>query len=119
MKKNLTFIAMSKKPVRAFFVGRAVAEGIYEQLEKLFANTLSEISKFDAEQRENFRQFSEEVLERAYREAEQEMENSQNNGVAEASTSIQPRDLQTIIDELRAEVAQARAELQRYRSNSV
>lgn len=109
---------MSKKPVHAFFVGRALAEGIYEQLEKLFTNTLSEVSKFDAEQREKLRQFSEQVLERADREAQKEILVSENKSYT-STENQQPKDLQTIIDELRAEVAQARAELQRYRSNSV
>ena len=109
---------MSKKPVHAFFVGRALAEGIYEQVEKLFTNALSEISKFDAEQRERLREFSEQVLERAELEAQSELEASEESSNAPA-TKVQPKDLQATIDELRAEVAQTRAELQSYRSNSV
>ena len=109
---------MSKRPVHAFFLGRAVAEGIYEQLGKLFSDVITEISKFDAEQREKMRQFSEKAIERADREAQKEIEERPTYSSTTA-TSTQPKDLQAIIDELRAEVAQTRAELQRYRSNSV
>ncbi|NEP44096.1 MAG: hypothetical protein F6K35_34670, partial [Okeania sp. SIO2H7] len=102
----------------AFFLGRAVAEGIYEQLGKLFSEVITEISKFDAEQREKLRQFSEKVLEHADREAAREIEEGQNYSNAPA-TSTQPKDLQAIIDELRAEVAKTLSELRKYRSNSV
>lgn len=57
--------------VHAFFVGRAVAQGIGEQLEKAATDALSEFGKFDAEQRERFRDFTEQVLQRAEREQSQ------------------------------------------------
>ena len=49
---------MSKPTVDSFFMGRAFAEGLYEQLENLLTNTMSELGKFDAQQRENLRQFT-------------------------------------------------------------
>ena len=105
---------MSKSPLHAFFVGRAIAEGVYEQLENVVTNSLSTIGKFDAEQRENLRSFIEEALERADREAQTE-----NNISSSSNPNYQPKDLQAIIDDLRAEVAQVRSELQKYRSGSV
>lgn len=108
---------MSDPLVHAFFVGRAVAEILNEQLENALTDALSELGKFDAEQRERMRQFTEEVMERANRSAE-------TTTIAKTTTAIvpqdsQPLDLQAMIDELRAEIALLRAELQRYRSSSV
>ncbi|MGF1494597.1 MAG: DUF6825 family protein [Microcoleaceae cyanobacterium] len=114
---------MSKPAVDAFFIGRAVAEGIYEQLESLFTNALSELGKFDAEQRENIRQFTEQVVARADREAEVALQNNSAPGMSVVSgPTISPStpsvDWQEVIDGLRAEVAQLRSELQRYRNQS-
>lgn len=108
---------MSSPLVHAFFVGRAAAEILSDKLETALTDALSELGKFDAEAREQLRQFTEDVLERANREAEVAT-------VARTTTAIvpqgsQPVDLQAMIDELRAEIALMRAELQRYRSNSV
>ena len=109
---------MSKPPVHAFFVGRALAEALYEQLESAATNALSELGKFDAEQRQRLRQFTDRVVERANREADSAIQN--RTGTATTTTTIQdtqPADLQATIDELRAEVALVRSELQRYRSS--
>jgi polyhydroxyalkanoate synthesis regulator phasin len=108
---------MSNPLVQAFFVGRVVAEILNEQIESALTDALSELGKFDAETRERLRQFSQEVMERANREAEAAT-------LGRTTTSIvpqgsQPVDLQAMIDELRAEIALLRAELQRYRSSSV
>lgn len=107
---------MTNPLVQAFFVGRAVADTLNEQLENALTDALSELGKFDAEQRERLRQFTEKVMERADREAE-------NARVAQTTTAIvtqgsQSVDLQAMIDELRAEIALLRSELQRHRSNS-
>lgn len=107
---------MSDPLVHAFFVGRAVAEIINEQLENSLTDALSELGKFDAEARERLRLFTEQVIERANREAE-------TSKLGRTTTALvpqgsQPVDLQAMIDELRAEIALLRAELQRYRSNS-
>ncbi|MDP5337090.1 MAG: hypothetical protein NWQ28_00755 [Nodularia sp. (in: cyanobacteria)] len=108
---------MSNPLVQAFFVGRAVAEVINERLEVAVTDALSDLGKFDAEAREQMRQFTEEVLERANRAAEAaNAGQSTPGGGYSGSGSV---DLQATIDELRAEIALLRNELQRYRSNSV
>lgn len=106
---------MSKPSVDAFFVGRAVAEGLYEQLENILTNALSELGKFDAEQRERLRQFTDQVLERANLEAQMTHQGTSSSVSRSNSQSI---DLQATIDELRAEVAELRSELQRYRNRN-
>ncbi|MBD2414613.1 MAG: hypothetical protein KME52_10190 [Desmonostoc geniculatum HA4340-LM1] len=107
---------MSNPLVQAFFVGRAVAEVVNERLEVALTDALSELGKFDAETREQFRQFTEEVLERANRAAE-----AANTGQASTSTrqpGSEPIDVQAEIDQLRAEIALLRTELQHYRRTS-
>lgn len=107
---------MSNPLIHAFFVGRAFAEAIGEQVEITVTNALSELGKFDAEQRERLRQFTEQVMERASRAEEMSMQGRPESGGF--STGSQT-DLQAMIDDLRAETAQLRAELQRYRNRSV
>ena len=110
---------MSKPPVHAFFVGRAVAEALYEQLESAATNAFSELGKFDAEQRERLRQFSDRVVDRANRAADEAMQTRTGTATTSSTTiqDIHPADLQVTIDELRAEVALVRSQLQRYRSS--
>lgn len=109
---------MSTPLVHAFFVGRAIAEVVYERLEVGVTDALSELGKFDAEQRENLRQFVDEVIERAQREETIATQ-------AQTTTTIVPLDLevggdlQATIDDLRAEIAELRSELQRYRTRSI
>lgn len=108
---------MSNSVIHAFFVGRALAQAINEQVEDALTNALSELGKFDAEQRERLREFTEQVMERAARDAEA-------TGTGRTTTTTtpfgsQPVDLQATIDELRAEIARLRAELQNYRNQSV
>lgn len=112
---------MSTPLVHAFFVGRAIAEVVYERLEAGVTDALSELGKFDAEQRENLRQFVDEVNERAQREEAIATQAYQ----AQTVTTIVPLDLETggdlqaTIDDLRAEIAELRSELQRYRTRSI
>lgn len=106
---------MTNPLVQAFFVGRAVAEILNEQLENALTDALSEFGKFDAEQRERLRQFTDQVMERANRAAETATAGQTTTTVSQTGSV----DLQAMIDELRAEIALLRAELQRYRSNSV
>lgn len=101
---------MTNPLVNAFFLGRALAEGINEQLETAVSTVLSEVGKFDAEQREKLRNFTAQVKARADQDAAQV---SSPNGARNTST---PADLQEMIDGLRAEVAQLRAALQAYRN---
>ncbi len=109
---------MSNPLIHAFFVGRAIAEAIGEQLENAVTGAMSELGKFDAEQRERLRQFSAEVLERANREEAATMQNRTTLTPSSLGITSQSEDLQAVIDDLRAETAQLRAELQRYRSRS-
>ena len=108
---------MSNPVIHAFFVGRALSQALNEQLEDALTNALSELGKFDAEQRERLRQFTKQVMENAAREAETVV-------VGRTTTAIVPMgsvpgDLQATIDELRSEIARLRAELQIYRNQSV
>lgn len=107
---------MTNPLVQAFFVGRAIAETFNEQFENALTDALSELGKFDAEQRERMRQFTEEVMERANREAETATLGRTSTAIV--SPESQPVDIQSMIDELRAEIALLRAELLRYRSSS-
>jgi hypothetical protein len=113
--KFALFCLMSNPLIHAFFVGRAVADALGEQIENTVTSTLSELGKFDAEQRERLRQFTEQVLERAHQEEEMAMRGRTTTAIVPLGS--QPGDLQATIDELRAETAQLRAELQRYRSS--
>jgi uncharacterized coiled-coil protein SlyX len=108
---------MSNPLLQAFFVGRAAAEVINERLEVALTDALSELGKFDAEAREQLRQFTEEVTERANRAAEAASTGQTASGGGQPGS--EPVDLQATIDELRAEIALLRNELQRYRSSSV
>lgn len=109
---------MSNPVIHAFFVGRALAEVTGERIEDALTNALSELGKFDAEQRERLRQFTEEVIARAEREASKGTQTySTTTSVSVGSQSS--ADLQEMIDELRAEIAHLRSELQLYRNQSV
>ncbi len=106
---------MSNPVIHAFFFGRALAEVIGEKAQDTLTNALSELGKFDAEQRENLRQFTSEVIERAEREIAKENPGS-GNGTASVNSESSV-DLQETIDELRAQIARLRAELKDYRSS--
>ncbi|HEY9695211.1 MAG TPA: hypothetical protein V6D15_23660 [Oculatellaceae cyanobacterium] len=108
---------MNNHVIHAFFVGRALAQAINEQVEEALTNALSELGKFDAEQRERLREFTQQVMERAEREAEASVAGRTTTAIVPHGS--QALDLQVTIDELRAEVARLRTELQRYRSSSV
>lgn len=99
---------MSDPTVQAFFVGRALAESLREQAELVLTNLLSEVGKFDAEQRQNLRYFTEQVLTRA----------SQDVTQAAATPMATAEDLQATLDDLRAEIAQLRSALQAYRGST-
>jgi hypothetical protein len=107
---------MNNPLVHAFFIGRAIAEAVSDQVELGVTNALSELGKFDAEQRERLRQFTEEVMVRAQRAEEMSMQGRSAAG-STSSAAAGGTDLQATIDDLRAETAQLRAELQRYRSS--
>ena len=118
----------------AFFFGRALAEVMSEKLEESFTNTMSDLGRFDAEQRENLRQLMEEVQLRAERAAGSASTttttrstttrpNSSNNGSSSTPNPVSidissdnSDDLQAMLDRLRAEIATLRAELKKYRN---
>ena len=106
---------MSNPVIHAFFVGRAMASSMSELVKDSLTNALSEVGKFDAEQRERLRQFTQQVMERAEREAEMATGTS-TSSISVGSASV---DLQETIDDLRAEIASLRTELQTYRNKSV
>ena len=126
---------MSNNPVTdAFFFGRALAEVMGEKLEESFTSAMSDLGKFDAEQRENLRQFMEEVQLRAERASGTTVyptpstptpstpTPSNNNNVAVSrginidTSSTNSDELQRMLDQLRAEIATLRAELKKYRN---
>ncbi|NEP51946.1 MAG: hypothetical protein F6K65_25380 [Moorea sp. SIO3C2] len=113
---------MSNSVIHAFFLGRAAAEVINRQLEDALTNALSELGKFDAEQRERLRQFTDQVIENANREAgaaDSTISNTATNTASnKGKTGSKPADLQAMIDELRAEIASLRTELKNYRKQS-
>lgn len=108
---------MSNSVIHAFFMGRAVAQAINEQVEDALSNALSELGKFDAEQRERLRQFTEQVMANADREAETATQGRRYT--TSAPVGQESGDIQAMIDELRAEIALLRAELQKRRNQSV
>lgn len=108
---------MSNPLVQAFFVGRAVAEVVNERLEVALTDAFSELGKLDAELREQMRQFSDDVMARANMAASAASHGRDSSVTVDSGS--QSEDTQAMIDELRAEIALLRAELQRYRSNSV
>ncbi len=97
---------MSKSQLDAFFIGRATAEAVINRIEETVTDALSALGKFDAEQREQVRKFVDTVLEKAEK---------QKDVVVPNDGSIDSDELQETIDNLRAEIAQLRIELQQYR----
>ncbi|MEO1593521.1 MAG: DUF6825 family protein [Cyanobacteria bacterium J06632_22] len=104
---------MSNSTQQAFFLGRALATAVGEQLEKAVTEGLSAFGRFDAEQRESLRQFTETVFERAQAQADA----TASDPSSEASPGGTTEDLQATIDTLRAEIAQVRVAVQQYRSS--
>ncbi|BAP17135.1 DUF6825 family protein [cyanobacterium endosymbiont of Epithemia turgida] len=100
---------MSNPVLHAFFLGRAFAEVLSEKIEENFTNALSELGRFDAEQREQLRQFIEEVQTRA------KVDVAPEKTVNTTHSEDFPIDLQETIDNLRAEIARLKAELKIYR----
>ena len=121
---------MSNPVTDAFFFGRALAEVFSEKLEESFTNAMSDLGKFDAEQRENLRQFVEEVELRAERAAGNApypsgtkttntttsvtTPTSPANPTTSVDINIHSDDLQAMLDSLRAEIAILRTELRKY-----
>ncbi|ELS04965.1 hypothetical protein Xen7305DRAFT_00047020 [Xenococcus sp. PCC 7305] len=121
---------MSNPVVDAFFLGRAFAEVLSEKLEGVYTQTVNELGKFDAEQREQLRQFIEEVQTRAQQADRNTTTTASRSTTTSSNTTSSgttsndynfnavssPGDLQTMLDQLRAEIASLRAELKKYRN---
>ena len=101
---------MNNPVLHAFFLGRAFAEVLSEKIEENFTNALSELGRFDAEQREQLRKFIEEV------QARSQVSVASEGPVNITSSEDSPIDLQETIDNLRAEIARLKAELKIYRA---
>jgi polyhydroxyalkanoate synthesis regulator phasin len=104
---------MTKNVLNSFFVGRALAQSLNDKLSETLTHTLSELGKINAEQGEKLRHFTQEVIDRAARETA----NAGGNTTTVTPTG-QTVDIQETIDELRAEIARLRAEIQRHRHQS-
>ena len=103
---------MSNPLLHAFHLGRATAEVLSEGIEHQFTDLMSTVGQFDAEQRERLRDFTQQVMDRAdTADATAPDPNSPN------SENRSESDIQAILDELRAEIAQLRSTLQRYRQS--
>ena len=110
-------LIMSNPVVHAFFMGRALATAISEHFEQAMTETMSNVGRFDAEQRETLRKFTEEVMARVQQQESEVSQETSPTGFATASSSVGSQDLQATIDNLRAEIAQVRATLQQYRAS--
>jgi len=96
---------MNNSVLNAFFLGRAFAEVLSEKIEESLTNTLSELSKLNAEQKEILNDFVQEVQTRAKTNFTQD---DFSNATVNDFSSI---DLQETIDDLRAEIARLKVEL--------
>ncbi|MFN5854580.1 MAG: DUF6825 family protein [Pseudanabaenaceae cyanobacterium] len=98
---------MSNSPLNAFFIGRATAEAVRERVEDAVTDALGTLGKFTAEQQEQLRIFVSTVLEKADQTA---------STVSTTSPEEESGDLQEVIDNLRFQIAELKAELQQYRN---
>ncbi len=98
----------------AFAIGKAAAEVLGERLEDVLTATLSDMSRFGAEQQEQLQEFAREVMARA--EQHQQQSRPAGGSVSDRKTDSEPVDLQATIDDLRAAIAGLRAELNAYKT---
>ena len=101
---------MNNSVLNAFFLGRAFAEVLSEKIEESLTNTLSELSKLNAEQKEILNDFVQEVQTRAKTNFTKD---DFSNATVNDFSSI---DLQETIDDLRAEIARLKVELKNYQN---
>lgn len=102
---------MKNPVVRAFFVGKAVADVLRERLESALTDIAGEVGKVWAELQEGWQTFAQDVMTRAEAEASVAAQER-------VPPPFQTEDLQATLEDLRAEVAQLRSELQKYRSRN-
>ena len=102
---------------KTLIFGRVAAEILTEKANQAATELLSELGKLDAERREAMREFIDEVNIRANTvQANTAESNAAQSNAAQSSNSLSESDLQATIDDLRAEIAATRNELQRYRN---
>ncbi|WP_373478797.1 DUF6825 family protein [Geminocystis sp.] len=101
---------MSNPLTEVFIFGKAFAEVVTEKLEDSLTNILSDIGKFDAETKHRLEEFAREVKARA--QAEKQRVDNPTTITVTANKCV---DLQELLDELRAEIARLKAELNNYR----
>ncbi len=102
---------------KTLIFGRVAAEILTEKANRAATELLSELGKLDAERREAMREFINEVNIRANTVQANTVEsNAAHSNAAQSSNSLSESDLQATIDDLRAEIAATRNELQRYRN---
>lgn len=97
---------------KTLIFGRVAAEILTEKANQAATELLSELGKLDAERREAMRGFIDEVNIRA----NAAQSNTAQSNTTQGSNSPSESDLQATIDDLRAEIAATRNELQRYRN---
>jgi polyhydroxyalkanoate synthesis regulator phasin len=102
---------MTKPVLNSFFVGRALAQALNDKLGETLTYSLSELGKINAEQGERLRQFTQEVLDRAARET-----TNAGGNTSTVTVDGEAIDIQQTVDELRAEIARLRAEIQQHRN---
>ena len=105
---------MNNPVIEAFLFGKAFAEVATEKLEDSLTNFVSDFGKYDAETREKLRQFIEEVKNRS--EMAKDDYPASNATIPVKSETV--LDLQEMLDELRAEIARLKAELNNYRNKA-
>jgi hypothetical protein len=108
---------MTNPLVKAFFLGRATAEVLSEEIQHQVMDLVSSVGRFDAEQRDRIQQFQQTVMARAEAEASATATQSGNPTAPGNGTAAPGMDVQATLDELRAEVAQLRSTLQRVRQS--
>ena len=97
---------------KTLIFGRVAAQILTEKANQAATELLSELGKLDAERREAMREFMDEVNIRA----NAVQSNTAQANTAQSGNSPSESDMQATIDDLRAEIAATRNELQRYRN---
>lgn len=102
---------------KTLIFGRVAAEILTEKANQAATELLSELGKLDAERREAMREFINEVNTRANTvQSNMAYSDTTQSNSAQSSNTPSESDLQATIDDLRAEIAATRNELQRYRN---
>jgi len=105
----------SKDTLEAFFLGRALAELVVEQVGQAVGDTLSQVGTLVAERDERIVQFRKDVQERAREEMAKSVEETapvEKTNVPE----LPPLNLDGAIQELRNEIQQAKKQLDEVRA---